>query len=414
MKKLVFNFAIIAFVAAIFFITNAQRSTEEKSNKEDVVIEEDTKKIIGVEPMRIDPDHKFQSIDCKSCHSCDYPTAADPCLTMCPRDKEISIYHAPEEGPELVLMDEVKGNYGPVMFSHKIHAQMSVMSGGCETCHHYNTTGPVLKCGACHEDRHMRDDISIPDLEAAYHRQCLDCHMEWSRSFDCNFCHVSDGQDIEKLRLEKLAKYTGLDHPEMNQPQQVVYETNYPDGKLVTFYHNEHVNIFNQDCNSCHQNESCMKCHDVSLTNARGKLLDEQRKKASKTFDEHHAACASCHEVDQNNTNNCIKCHTNEVQKPFDHKISTGFDLSKYHAKVSCNSCHKNNEFKGLRSSCKSCHNFNSDNFDHKITGFQIDDMHSFLDCGDCHKGANYNKPVCDDCHDGYTYPDLMPGEKIK
>ncbi len=135
-------------------------------------------------------DHSKLNLSCKTCHSCDVPTKSDPCLVICPREKITTVYQKPEQTPELITINQLSDRYGPVYFSHKIHAQMSIMSGGCENCHHHNTSGPILKCNSCHETSRKREDVSIPDLKGAYHRQCMDCHREWSHETGCNSCHT--------------------------------------------------------------------------------------------------------------------------------------------------------------------------------------------------------------------------------
>ncbi len=95
-------------------------------------------------------DHSRLNISCKTCHTCDVPTINNPCLVICPREKIMTVYQKPEQTPELIVIDQVTDRYGPVYFSHKIHAQMSNMGGGCETCHHHNTSGPILQCNNCH------------------------------------------------------------------------------------------------------------------------------------------------------------------------------------------------------------------------------------------------------------------------
>lgn len=406
MKKIIFNIAVVLFTAALFFALNAEKSPETKPDSANVVKAEN-KKIIGTQPVPIDPDHKYKSLDCKECHACEYPTKLDPCLKNCPREKEISIYHSPNEGPEIVEMNEISGNYGTVLFSHKLHAQMSVMSGGCETCHHYNTTGPVLKCGECHENKHIRDNIEVPSLSAAYHRQCLDCHRQWSCCTDCDYCHVQGGQDIEAMRLEKMAKYTGLNHPELHEPIKVVYETQYKDAPIVTFFHSEHIHLFKQECSDCHKDENCMKCHNVRLKGIRGDDNLERHSQPHKSFEDHHNPCSSCHTIE----NNCQKCHKTEEMTPFNHAQTTGFDINKYHSNVKCESCHKSNNYKGLNQNCSSCHNFNASNFKHSVTGLTLDETHADFECGDCHKGNNFSKTDCSDCHDGFSFPKNKPGK---
>ncbi len=415
-KYIIGIIALICFTVLLAANQNNDESKDlaanaEQSEKEITYKKQDNEKEKQSDKGRtMSPAHSEDDIDCKYCHMCEYPTVNDPCLSPCPREVAISVYHSPEEGPEIVTMDEVDGDYGPVIFSHKIHAQMSVMSGGCESCHHYNTTGPVLKCNTCHDPSRIREDISVPDLEAAYHRQCIDCHRQWSGDIECNFCHMEEGQSVEEFREKKMQQYTGLDHPAVHEPVRVIYETDYEEAPIVTFFHDEHTHLFNISCQSCHHDENCASCHDVRLTELHTEATEQRRKEVHKTFEQHHQPCNDCHETDD-----CSKCHMNEPMEPFDHKNSTGFALDGYHSGLQCVSCHQPDTFKGLSSNCSSCHNFESGDFDHKVTGFALDDMHSYFGCTDCHKGGNYAKtPDCSDCHDGYKFPNKKPGQFIK
>ena len=131
--------------------------------------------------------------DCRTCHICEKPTKKNPCLRECPRAELITIHHSPEEGPDRIVMDQfivVSDKYNPVLFSHRVHSEMSEMSGGCALCHHNNPPGHILSCRECHEINRLRDDVSMPDLMAAYHRQCMDCHIEWSHNVSCTDCHA--------------------------------------------------------------------------------------------------------------------------------------------------------------------------------------------------------------------------------
>jgi hypothetical protein len=416
-KYIIGAIALILFTVILVANQNEQQDdvlamNAEQSEKQVIYKEKDEKSDnkAGKSERTMSASHSQEDINCKYCHMCDYPTVNDPCLSPCPREVSISVYHTPEEGPEIVTMDEVKGELGPVIFSHKIHAQMSVMSGGCESCHHYNTTGPVLQCKNCHSPTRIREDITIPDLEAAYHRQCIDCHRQWSGDIECNFCHIEKGQSVEEFREMKMKQYTGIDHPAVHEPVRVIYETDHEEAPIVTFFHDEHAHLFNLSCQSCHHDENCSSCHHVSLTELHTEATEQRRREVHKTFEQHHQPCNDCHETDD-----CSKCHMNEPMEPFDHKASTGFALEGNHAGLKCVSCHQPDTFKGLNSNCSSCHNFESGDFDHKSTGFALDDMHSFFGCSDCHKGGNYAKtPVCTDCHDGYKFPDKKPGRFIK
>ena len=353
-------------------------------------------------------DHSQMNISCKTCHTCAVPTKDDPCLILCPREKIVTVYQKPEQTPEIIVIDELNDRYGPVYFSHKIHAQMSVMAGGCENCHHFNTSGPILKCNSCHEVSRKREDVRLPDLKGAYHRQCMDCHREWSHETGCNSCHALKKNIKDAKQDDIKKKYAGKDHPALSEPTKITYQTNSDKGKLVTFYHDDHTKKFGLSCTSCHKQESCTKCHDVN-NRPDGKPKTVSTKK---TFEAQHRNCISCHSKNES----CNQCHSDKTLEPFDHATKTGWTLNKYHIKLSCSKCHGAKlPYQKVESRCLSCHQgWNNQNFKHSITGLQLDETHSELGCEECHAQSNFAvKPVCSNCHEDYVYPKHKPGKLV-
>ena len=351
-------------------------------------------------------DHSQMKFDCSLCHACETPTKSNPCLITCPREKMMTVHIPPEKSPRIIEMNKLKAKediYEAVIFSHRAHAEMSEISGGCEMCHHYNPPGNIVSCDYCHNLNRQRADISKPDLKGAYHRQCIDCHSEWSKEVACESCHelnksgksAFSGKEYKKERI----------HPVITVPTRLIYKTPKQNGTLVTFFHNEHTNLFGFECKNCHYQESCVKCHDVTKSEAKKEISSEQK----------HKKCASCHDTEVKT--GCVSCHIKVELAPFNHKVRTGFELKSFHAKLSCSSCHKvKSEFTGLSSSCTSCHaGWNSKTFNHKITGLILDDVHIEFDCGDCHIGEDFSKkPSCENCHDDKNYPDDKPGKLVK
>lgn len=351
--------------------------------------------------------HSSRQISCRSCHSCDVPTKQDPCLLPCPREEMVTVHQSANEGPEVIKLDQLSNKYEPVVFSHKIHAQMSQMSGGCAGCHHYNTAGPVLPCSDCHSVERKREDLSKPDLQAAYHRQCINCHKEWSHSTDCTSCHELKGKNITASE-KSVEMIKGKDHPKVEEPKKIVYETNNNKGRIVTFFHDEHVNIFKAECISCHQKENCTRCHDKQKNLQISSF--SKPVKISKSKDEHHQPCFKCHEQD-----NCTKCHLDKPMEPFNHKISTGWALKSYHEKLDCNKCHKSIKFVKLNNNCSSCHSNFTAGFNHSVTGLKLDEIHTELECSDCHTDNNFSKtPDCSNCHEDKGFPKDKPGSLVK
>ena len=355
--------------------------------------------------------HNQVNLECNTCHTCEVPTKNDPCLIECPRPKMQKEFPSSETGPDIFIMDELENRYLPVVFTHKLHAQMSDMTGGCLACHHYNTLGPILRCNQCHSEKRKRTDISKPDLMAAYHQQCLDCHRQWSHKNDCTSCHAEKKGNESFDRSEISSELTQKTHPEVKKPVKIIYQTDCKEGKLVTFFHDQHINIFGLDCISCHKNENCISCHDpAKVKNGKQHNFDKPiMVNISET--ERHQRCFGCHENDK-----CSLCHKNSEMKPFDHGLRTGWALNKNHLKLECTACHtKDKGFTKLENECVSCHrNWNSETFDHKVTGLMLDEIHIEFDCSDCHLERDFSRrPSCGNCHDDKNFPNNKPGKLV-
>lgn len=122
-------------------------------------------------------------------------------------------------------------------------------------------------------------------------------------------------------------------------------------------------------------------------------------------------ACASCHQdVHEGRLGaKCETCHTTktafkEGRQSFDHS-KAAFRLEGAHEKVACESCHKNQQYKGVAfATCTSCHadphtpkaaeactachtaaTWRSRRFDHATTKFLLLGRHQTTACVDCH-----------------------------
>ncbi len=361
---------------------------------------------------QISKNHASANLNCKTCHSCEVPTRKDPCLKPCPRASMVTVYESAEKTRNVVSLDELSKKYNPVIFQHRIHAQMSEMSGGCATCHHYNTSGPIQPCKNCHLINRKRDDISKPDLEAAYHRQCIGCHREWSHSNSCVSCHSlkNSSQTEKEIKLAKALE--AKTHPKLVEPKKIIFATKYNEGKLVTFYHDEHISLFGAKCIDCHQQQNCSMCHDKDAVKALSQQNENTPVNIRKDKAEHHKPCFSCHQKD-----NCNLCHKQKAAAPFNHETRTGWALNIFHAKLSCIKCHGTSyKFDKLDNNCISCHkDWKVGTFNHQITGLKLDENHIEVDCGDCHKDKNFSKPpVCSNCHDDKSFPKDKPGKLVK
>jgi len=346
-------------------------------------------------------------LTCKSCHSCQFPTAEKPCLWPCPRFEMIKSYKFNVQIPDLITISRLSKLYGKVIFPHKIHAEMSEISGGCVQCHHYTTDKKIRKCADCHSVRRKRTDVTRPDLRGAYHQRCMNCHIKWSHSFGCNSCHAPKNKP--ELISQKFTTKKILQHKKKKKPERIVFETTARKGKFVTFYHAEHVDLFGLPCSDCHHNEKCINCHDVQKS-------DKPRLKIKaipgEKFNRLHNKCSLCHHLKEN----CTFCHSQKIKPPFSHEQFTGWALNRFHKILKCSACHGNRKkFTKLKPECANCHSeWSPENFNHRITGILLDENHKDNDCETCHKKLQFNKVGCTDCHDDKSFPKNIPGKLIK
>lgn len=341
---------------------------------------------------------------CGDCHVCERPTKSNPCLEVCVRSgAKPGEGHSASEGPDVSVIDEMVNLYGPVRFDHRHHAEMVGMGQGCGLCHHYSPEGKFPPCGECHgEESREPETMRKPGLKGAYHRQCMGCHREWSHDTKCVVCHLPT--DLANLSASPTdsTDIVGVAHPVITVPAKKVWATPHKDGPIVTFHHQEHIDLFGLRCVDCHQEENCSYCHDLN-----------KELRLAKTDEEIHAICNDCHAEDE-----CGMCHDTKEKPAFTHAANGGWALNRFHQKLSCRACHPTGRKIGkLSHVCNDCHGgWNQENFRHAVTGLQLDDIHFELDCGDCHIDLAYSDtPECSGCHDdGRTHEDAPPGVYVQ
>ena len=345
-------------------------------------------------------------LDCSQCHTCVMPTASNRCLKPCPSLNMVSVSgaHSLDESPEDIVLDKISDLYQPVKFNHKLHAEMAVMDKGCVTCHHYSPNDDIPPCDECHGGEKNSANLRQPSLKGAYHRQCLSCHRDWSHETACTTCHLPTPGKAMDVNFD-ATDIIGVKHPPIHIPGKKIYNTPYQDGPVVTFHHNQHVDMYGLTCVDCHQKENCSYCHELNA---------ETKMNTRKTMLEVHSTCNNCHMQDK-----CGTCHDTKEKPAFSHDM-TGWPLSRFHQKLGCRSCHPSGkQIAGMDNRCASCHNdWRTGKFDHAVTGLKLNEIHSELDCSDCHLKADYSQPEagCPNCHEaGFNPKDMPPGKyKLK
>lgn len=347
---------------------------------------------------------RMQDLPCTFCHTCDKPTPSNPCLRGCPR--RVTAATLGETGPDVVILDELENLYLPVPFDHRGHAEMTMMTDGCIVCHHHSPQGSEHPaCKTCHEISPKRDDVREPSLKEAYHRQCLNCHREWSGEVTCSICHRPKTGAADEVPT--VGKILGEMHPPIPEPHTEIYEPKAKPapGEKIIFRHKEHIHRFGLKCAECHREDNCSRCHEKG----------QEHVQRVRTLEQHHKPCANCHDVD--NKDACKGCHWKEGEarpKAFDH-ADKGWALGKYHVELGCRTCHKRIPFRKPERDCNACHgDWQPDTFDHAVTGQVLDANHEDAGCTECHADRKFdNPPRCDGCHEkdeGLAFPAQRPG----
>lgn len=329
--------------------------------------------------------------------------------------------------------------------------------GNCSACHAPPWSGETMadRCMACHTEIRHEIEMKQPvhgTLSAG--TRCQSCHTEHrgahaaltdlSRfdhncaafkldgkhtSVSCNACHTNN---VYKGTVQSCVGC----HGEPKVPQ--VHKFNYGTG--------------------------CAQCHNTTTWNSPDRSGFDHSRTAFKLTGKHTAAncnachknevfkgtpmtCVSCHsepKVPQvhkfNYGSNCAQCHTTATFKTpdrssFDHN-RTAFKLTGKHTAVSCNSCHKNEVFKGTPMTCVGCHSEPKAPQVHKYNyGNKCADCHTTATwtgstfkhsafpinhgkrngntCATCHQSAeNFKLYTCYNCHE--HKPDKIAQKHIK
>lgn len=291
-------------------------------------------------------------------------------------------------GPKIVVLDDLQELYVPVRFDHERHAAMAGMNGGCASCHHYTPPSfPHPACRECHSAAVKHEDLAQPGLKGAYHRQCLECHVEWDSQTKCEICHAKAKDGGLKGTATTVA--TSHYHQPMVMKDTILFQTSYQKGAQVPFHHKNHAQKYDGDCAMCHQKQSCATCHvhgTPTSEHPMGNLAQVDL----------HETCNQCHQG-----NKCAHCHGRKESDLFDH-ASTGWPMKAFHSGLHCSSCHGAvGRYGALDPSCASCHRDGfGPQFNHTVTGVVLDSVHKELDCADCHAAGLGSPSSCEACHD--------------
>jgi len=132
----------------------------------------------------------------KACGTCHHTTGDDPTPPPCATCHVKKFDQAFIDGHQTSMDEKLcAACHHPgatiAKFSHENH-ENDYASGDCRACHHDQSIEPEpQKCANCHTDK---SEAARPDLKAAAHARCADCHQEWYQAGTegCGKCHTRD------------------------------------------------------------------------------------------------------------------------------------------------------------------------------------------------------------------------------
>lgn len=253
---------------------------------------------------------------------------------------------------------------------NKAHAQLEGVSN-CLQCHSKGQQVAADKCLGCHKPIAARI-AAKKGIHRGVTTDCITCHVEHA------------GVDADLRPFDQKAFDHGRDA-----------------GYVLDGLHAPLA----ATCNSCHKGRSF--------------LLPQ-------------STCASCHADPHKPSlgSTCSKCHSTSARftaaaKTFNH-ATTRFPLTGAHTAASCESCHRQKQYKGLAfascanchtdphksklgPTCESCHNdrsWRTTKVEHARTAFPLKGAHAAVDCVKCHtKSAALVKLRFDTCAACHTDP---------
>ncbi len=376
------------------------------------------------------------STDCVSCHLKDYQSTNAP-------------NHAAASFPQSCQLCHTTTDWTSATFNHNTtrfpltgaHAatacaqchssgQYATLSTACNNCHlkdyqaatnpNHTAAGFPLDCSVCHTTTDWNGatfnhttQTTFPLTGKHVTATCVQCHSSGvykGLSTGCNSCHMQDYQGTNNPA-----------HAAAGFPLDCSLCHTTTDWNGATFNHTTQTSF---PLTGKHTTTTCTQCH------------------ASGVFAGLSTACASCHLKDYQTTNNpnhaaagfpqdCSLCHTTTDWSGanFNHTTQTTFPLTGAHVAATCTQCHASGVYKGLATTCNSCHikdyqGANSPNhvaagfpqdcqichsttawspasFNHNNTRFPLTGAHTTATCVQCHTGGQFAtlNTACNSCH---------------
>jgi len=375
--------------------------------------------------------------ECYGCHQDDYMATTDPS-------------HSQNNFPQTCLTCHNENAWVPATFDHNLSqfpltgAHVSV---ACNSCHAGGYQNTPTACYACHQSDY--NSVTDPNhVQNNFDHICTVCHTTaaWQPStfnhastqfpltgahttVACVSCHANGYQntptDCYSCHADNYNSATDPNHVQNNFAHDCTQCHSTAAWQPSTF---NHANT-QFPLTGAHATLSCVSCHAGGYNNT-------------------PTACYACHQDDydgasdpnhaQNNFgHDCTQCHNTTAWQPstFNH-ANTQFPLTGAHVQLQCIQCHangyqipfdcwscheadyhgaENHDANNFPHDCTLCHNTSSWGgalFNHANTQFPLTGAHISLQCIACHSTGYQNIPIdCYACHQS-AYNNAVPNHQ--
>ena len=307
--------------------------------------------------------YKFKSVEkqfCVDCHKNIHVTQFRPIL----HEQACSNCHTTTDFKKDIRFDHAKSTRFELTGKHK--------QSTCKDCHWVNG----------------KADYQFDHFEKKF---CIDCHKnvhseQFSRKFSsqsCSECHTTEDFenrlpfDHSTTSYKIHGKHEKLKCQECHVKTNEVFETTkkkhpmnrylFPEMKTrecAACHKDVHNGNFGKHCTECHVDEDWKRTSDFhknfTLSGIHYSLECSECHKDGRRLSGLSQACSTCHKKDDVHNGtlpNCGTCHRQQFwdNSEFKHSL-TNFPLRGIHRTLDCYSCHNRGSYKGLPTSCVSCH----------------------------------------------------------
>jgi hypothetical protein len=268
----------------------------------------------------------------------------------------------------------------------------------CNSCHQFGASTPTFKCLECHKEIAQRLSVNKGfhaqlGMKNPNGRDCVRCHLEHNGE-DFNLVHWEPSIkqfDHRQTGYPLVDKHAGVACEKCHMPAHIAAARALIKEKDLS---KSYLGL-SQDCATCHSDPhkgqlgpDCERCHNIQDWK-QAKQFDHSKTKYPLAGAHAQVACEKCHfpsgpdkavKYTGLKFDTCIACHTDPHKGAF---------------KGTCESCHTTASWKKV--------NMSEQQFDHSKTKYPLLGAHAKVGCDQCHANGDFKKQLafaqCIDCH---------------